>query len=114
LWKRDLLNSMRKDNWHICLAPLGIVVNADVLWVDGLQQGLMWREYDAQGFLVYSFAESVAAMHPYYVLRTIGGAMYLLGGIIMAYNVAMTILGYERQEAPIAGAIVPAAAQPAE
>jgi cytochrome c oxidase cbb3-type subunit I len=85
-----------------------------VLWVAGIQQGLMWREYDEQGFLVYSFAESVAAMHPYFVLRAIGGAMYLLGSLIMAYNVLMTILGYERQEAPIPGSVIPAAAQPAE
>ncbi|MFN7093087.1 cytochrome-c oxidase, cbb3-type subunit I [Allorhizobium sp. NPDC080224] len=114
LWNRNRLYSMRMVNWHFWLATLGIVVYAAVLWVAGIQQGLMWREYDSQGFLVYSFAESVAAMHPYYVLRTIGGVMYLLGGIIMAYNVAMTILGYERQEAPIAGTVVPAAAQPAE
>ncbi|MFL0691098.1 MAG: cytochrome-c oxidase, cbb3-type subunit I [Agrobacterium tumefaciens] len=114
LWNRNRLYSMRMVNWHFWLATLGIVVYAAVLWVAGIQQGLMWREYDDQGFLVYSFAESVAAMHPYYVLRTLGGVMYLLGGIIMAYNIAMTILGYERQEAPIAGTVVPAAAQPAE
>jgi cytochrome c oxidase cbb3-type subunit 1 len=38
-------------------------------------QGLMWREYDEQGFLVYSFAETVQAMHPYYVMRAIGGLL---------------------------------------
>jgi cytochrome c oxidase cbb3-type subunit 1 len=75
----------------------------------------MWREYDEQGFLVYSFAESVAAMFPYFVLRALGGVLYLLGGIIMAYNILMTILGYERQEAPIPGSVTPVAAlQPAE
>lgn len=114
LWNRNRLYSLQLVNWHFWLATLGIVVYAAVLWVAGIQQGLMWREYDDQGFLVYSFAESVAAMHPYYVLRTIGGAMYLLGGLIMAYNIAMTILGYERKEASVAGSSVPAAAQPAE
>jgi cytochrome c oxidase cbb3-type subunit 1 len=114
LWNRNRLYSMRLVNWHFWLATLGIVVYAAVLWVAGIQQGLMWREYDSQGFLVYSFAESVAAMYPYYVLRAVGGAMYLVGGIIMAYNVLMTILGYERQEAPIPGSVAPAAAQPAE
>jgi cytochrome c oxidase cbb3-type subunit 1 len=81
------------------------------MWVAGVQQGLMWREYDDQGFLVYSFAESVAAMFPYYVLRAVGGAMFLTGALLMAFNVTMTILGYERQET------VPGAAptlQPAE
>ncbi|KPF44123.1 cytochrome-c oxidase, cbb3-type subunit I [Rhizobium sp. G187] len=114
LWHRNRLYSMRMVNWHFWLATLGIVVYAAVLWVAGIQQGLMWREYDEQGFLVYSFAESVSAMHPYFVLRALGGAMYLLGGFIMAYNVLMTILGYERQEAPIAGTVAPVAAQPAE
>ncbi len=114
LWNRNRLYSLRLVNWHFWLATIGIVVYAAVLWVAGIQQGLMWREYDEQGFLVYSFAESVAAMFPYYVLRAVGGAMYLLGGIIMAYNVLMTILGYERQEAPIAGSVAPAAVQPAE
>jgi len=63
----------------------------------------MWREYDSQGFLVYSFAETVAAMKPYYIVRTLGGLLYLIGGLVMAYNVTMTILGYQREETPIPG-----------
>jgi cytochrome c oxidase cbb3-type subunit 1 len=103
LWGRQRLYSMRLVNWHFWLATLGIVVYAAVLWVAGIQQGLMWREYNDQGFLVYSFAESVAAMHPYYVLRAIGGLMYLVGALIMGWNVLMTILGHERDEVPIPG-----------
>ena len=61
LWHREGLYSLRLVTWHFWLATLGIVVYAAVLWVAGIQQGLMWREYDEQGFLVYSFAESVAA-----------------------------------------------------
>ncbi len=105
LWGRDRLYSLRLVNWHFWLATLGIVVYAAVMWVAGIQQGLMWREYDDQGFLVYSFAEAVRAMFPYYVLRAVGGGMYLLGGLIMAYNVTMTILGHQRNEAPIGGAV---------
>jgi cytochrome c oxidase cbb3-type subunit I len=105
LWGRDRLYSLRLVNWHFWLATLGIVVYAAVMWVAGIQQGLMWREYDDQGFLVYSFAESVKAMFPYYVLRAVGGGMYLLGGLIMAFNVTMTILGHQRDEAPIGGAV---------
>ncbi|TKC53959.1 MAG: cytochrome-c oxidase, cbb3-type subunit I, partial [Mesorhizobium sp.] len=77
LWNRHRLYSLRLVTWHFWLATLGIVVYASVMWVSGIMQGLMWREYDQQGFLVYSFAETVAAMHPYYVMRAIGGAMYL-------------------------------------
>ena len=112
LWNRPRLYSMRLVNWHFWLATLGIVVYAAVLWVAGIQQGLMWREYNDQGFLVYSFAESVAAMFPYYLLRAIGGLMYLTGGIIMGWNVYMTIRGHERNEAPIPGSVP--AMQPAE
>ncbi len=105
LWNRDRLYSLRLVTWHFWLATLGIVVYAAVMWVSGIQQGLMWREYDDQGFLVYSFAETVAAMHPYYVLRALGGALFLLGGVVMAYNLIMTILGYEREEEPIGGRV---------
>ncbi|MCV3211820.1 cytochrome-c oxidase, cbb3-type subunit I [Mesorhizobium sp. YC-39] len=105
LWNRERLYSLRLVTWHFWLATLGIVVYAAVMWVSGIMQGLMWREYDEQGFLVYSFAETVAAMHPYYVMRAIGGAMYLSGALIMAWNITMTILGYQREEDPMPGSV---------
>jgi cytochrome c oxidase cbb3-type subunit 1 len=61
-------------------------------------QGLMWREYDDQGFLVYSFAESVAAMYPYYVIRMLGGLFFLLGALIMVYNLIRTVRESPRAE----------------
>ncbi len=67
----------------------------------GIMQGLMWREYDAEGFLVYSFAETVAALHPYYIARAFGGMLYLAGGLVMAFNIWMTIRGRVRNERPI-------------
>lgn len=112
LWGRTQLYSMRMVNWHFWLATLGIVIYAAVMWVAGITQGLMWREYDPQGFLVYSFAESVAAMHPYYVLRIFGGVLYLLGGLIMAWNVYKTIRGDIRDEKPLVATST--SAQPAE
>ncbi|OGT17237.1 MAG: hypothetical protein A2342_05350 [Gallionellales bacterium RIFOXYB12_FULL_54_9] len=54
-------------------------------------QGLMWRDYDEFGSLTYTFIESVSAMHPYYVMRTVGGAIFNLGTWIMLYNVVMTV-----------------------
>ena len=104
LWHRERLYSVRMVTWHFWLATLGIVIYAASMWVAGIQQGLMWREFNEQGFLVYSFAETVAAMFPYYVLRMLGGALYLAGGLLMAWNVTMTILGHQRREAPIPGA----------
>ncbi|MDH6267269.1 cytochrome c oxidase cbb3-type subunit 1 [Rhizobium sp. SG_E_25_P2] len=112
LWNRQRLYSLRLVNWHFWLATIGIVIYAAALWVAGIQQGLMWREYNEQGFLVYSFAESVAAMFPYYLLRVLAGVLYLTGSLLMGFNIFMTIMGYERKEAPLPGAMP--AAVPAE
>jgi len=101
LWNRDRLYSLRLVNWHLWLATIGIVIYAAVLWVAGITQGLMWREYDEQGFLVNSFVESVSAIHPEYVMRTLGGGLYLIGGLVMAYNVYRTIRGDVRKEVPM-------------
>ncbi len=116
LWNRQRLYSIRMVNWHFWLATLGIVLYAAAMWVAGIQQGLMWREYDDQGFLVYSFAETVLAMFPYYVIRTLGGVLYLAGGFVMAWNVYQTIRGNLRNEAPMGGAqpATGATMQPAE
>jgi len=65
------------------------------MWVAGITQGLMWRAYDALGFLQYSFVDSVDASHWPFVIRAIGGVLYLLGGLIMAYNVWRTVLGHQ-------------------
>ncbi len=51
----------------------------------------MWREVDANGFLVNSFADTVAAKLPMYVVRGLGGLMFLSGAIIMCYNLYMTV-----------------------
>jgi cytochrome c oxidase cbb3-type subunit I len=61
------------------------------MWVSGIMQGLMWRAYDHLGFLQYSFVETVAALHPYYVIRATGGVLYLTGALLMAYNLWRTV-----------------------
>ncbi|MDH3741865.1 MAG: cytochrome-c oxidase, cbb3-type subunit I [Hyphomicrobiales bacterium] len=110
LWDRQGLYSLRMVNWHLWLATLGIVLYASSMWVSGITQGLMWREYDAQGFLVYSFAESVAAMFPFYVIRMLGGLLYLAGALLMVWNVVQTIKGRTRIEAPMGTTVAPATA----
>ncbi|MBJ3777490.1 cytochrome-c oxidase, cbb3-type subunit I [Acuticoccus mangrovi] len=93
LWNRTQLYSMRLVNWHFWLGTLGIVLYAASMWVSGITQGLMWREYSQEGYLVYSFAETVAALHPYYIIRGLGGVLYLAGGILFAINIVQTIRG---------------------
>ena len=101
LWARSRMYSLRLINWHFWLATLGIVFYTASMWVAGITQGLMWREYGADGYLVNSFADAVAAIHPMYVLRCVGGALYLAGAVVMTVNIWRTILGHLREEAPL-------------
>ena len=91
LWKRERLYSLQLVSWHFWLATIGIVLYAASMWVTGIMEGLMWRQVDAQGFLVNSFADTVAAKFPMYVVRGTGGILYLTGALIMAYNLWMTV-----------------------
>ena len=90
LWNTEIY-SAKLVNMHFWMATIGIVIYIVAMWISGIMQGLMWRDYDEFGTLTYTFAESVAAMHPYYVLRTVGGLIYALGSVVMLYNVVMTI-----------------------
>jgi cytochrome c oxidase cbb3-type subunit 1 len=101
LWAKERLYSLRMINWHFWLATLGIVLYAASMWSAGIMQGLMWREYGADGYLVYAFSEVTMAMHPMYLMRAAGGLLYLTGALVMAYNVWMTIAGKQREEKPM-------------
>lgn len=101
LWGRQRLYSLRMVNWHFWLASAGIVFYAASMWVAGIMQGLMWREYGSDGYLVYSFVETVAAMKPMYLMRAFGGLLYLSGFVIMIVNVWATLAGKVRDEKPM-------------
>jgi cytochrome c oxidase cbb3-type subunit 1 len=51
----------------------------------------MWRTYNDGGTLAYTFVDSLVAMHPYYIARTVGGLLFLIGALVGCYNVWMTI-----------------------
>ncbi|MCL4678529.1 MAG: cytochrome-c oxidase, cbb3-type subunit I [Alphaproteobacteria bacterium] len=93
LWGREKLYSMKLVNIHLWVATIGIVLYIAAMWVSGIMQGLMWRDYNDMGFLEYSFVESVMAMHPFYIIRALGGVLYLAGALIMVYNFYRTIKG---------------------
>jgi cytochrome c oxidase cbb3-type subunit I len=101
LWNKRDLYSLRLVSWHFWIATLGIVLYITSMWVAGILQGLMWRSYTPQGYLEYSFIETVQAMHPFYVIRAIGGTLFLIGFCLMLYNVYMTITSSE-EAAPVA------------
>ena len=98
LWKKKAVWSERLISWHFWVATLGIVFYITAMWVSGIMQGLMWRAYDELGFLQYSFVETVEAMHPYYVIRALGGVFYLTGALIMAFNLWKTVTEGEAAE----------------
>uniref|UniRef100_UPI0038D1662F cytochrome-c oxidase, cbb3-type subunit I n=1 Tax=Neoroseomonas soli TaxID=1081025 RepID=UPI0038D1662F len=114
LWRKKAIWSQKLIEWHFWLATLGIVFYITAMWVSGIMQGLMWRAYDELGFLQYSFVETVEAMHPYYVIRTLGGLLYLTGGLLMAYNLWKTVTSGEAAEPAPAAVPASAIASPAE
>ena len=85
------LYSLKLVNWHFWIATIGIVFYITSMWVAGIMQGLMWRAYTPQGFLEYSFVETTEALHPEYVIRAIGGGLFVIGALIMVYNIWRTI-----------------------
>ena len=91
LWKKDRLYSLKLAEWHFWIATLGILLYICAMWVSGIMEGLMWREYTPQGFLANSFVETVSAKHIENVIRTLGGAMFLAGAVIMSYNLWRTV-----------------------
>jgi cytochrome c oxidase cbb3-type subunit I len=107
------LYSLKLVDWHFWIASIGIVFYISAMWVAGIMQGLMWRAYTDQGFLEYSFVETTEAMHPMYVIRALGGALFLAGALIMVFNIYKTLASQSVAEAdsPI---IAPAGLAPAE
>jgi cytochrome c oxidase cbb3-type subunit 1 len=103
LWNRRLY-SLKLVNWHFWISTIGIVLYITSMWVAGILQGLMWRAYTSLGFLEYSFVETVEAMHPFYVIRALGGILFLAGALIMAFNLWKTVTSAE--EAEPAGAVL--------
>jgi cytochrome c oxidase cbb3-type subunit 1 len=73
------------------------------MWVAGIGQGLMLRAFDQYGNLAYTFVETVTFMHIPYVVRAVGGALFLSGMALMAYNLYMTVWGARREVVPVAG-----------
>jgi cytochrome c oxidase cbb3-type subunit 1 len=91
LFDRKQMYSVALINLHFWLSTIGTVLYVTSMWVNGLMQGLMWRAYNADGTLTYSFVESVAAAKPGYIVRFVGGSIFLLGMLVMGYNTWRTI-----------------------
>lgn len=95
VWGKAKMYSTNLINIHFWMSTIGVVFYISSMWISGVMQGLMWRTVNSDGSLTYTFAQTVAAMHPYYVLRLIGGLIYFSGMLLMAYNVFKTITSGE-------------------
>ncbi|MBX7149790.1 cytochrome-c oxidase, cbb3-type subunit I [bacterium] len=85
------LYSEKLANFHFWIGTFGIVLYMAAMYVSGLTQGLMWRALTPEGTLLYpSFLESIFASQNMYYLRIVGGTLYLVTFIIMAYNLIKT------------------------
>jgi cytochrome c oxidase cbb3-type subunit 1 len=90
LFRKERMYSIELINLHFWMSTIGTVLYIASLWVNGVLQGLMWRAYNQDGTLTYSFVESVVASYPGYIVRLIGGGIFFCGMLVMAYNVWMT------------------------
>ena len=90
MWNTSMF-SVQLVNVHFWLATIGTAIYITSMWVAGIMQGLMWRAYDDYGNLSYTFVESVAQMHPYYIMRAMGGFIFFTGAVVMLINVLATI-----------------------
>lgn len=90
LFGQKEMHSIKAIEVHFWLATVGIVLYISSLWISGVMEGLMWRALNTDGTLTYTFVESVKAKHPYYLIRLLGGTLYLSGMVIMLWNVLKT------------------------
>ena len=101
------LYSKKLANQHFWIATLGIILYAIPMYIAGFMQGLMWQDFNQDGTLVNAdFLKMVDAMHPYYILRSLGGLLYIIGAVMMFYNLIKTaksgnFLANEEAEAPV-------------
>jgi cytochrome c oxidase cbb3-type subunit 1 len=101
VWGRTEMYSKRLIEIHFWVATIGIVLYIAAMWIAGVMQGLMWRATNPDGTLTYAFIESIKATYPYYVIRLLGGVLYLGGMVIMLYNAVMTVRAGKAEDAPV-------------
>ena len=91
LWHTQMY-SMRLVAAHFWTSTIGIVLYITSMWSAGITQGLMWRAFNDEGYLKYpEFIETVVRLVPFYWVRLFGGSLYLIGMLMLVFNMAKTI-----------------------
>ena len=85
------LYSQKLANWHFWIGTLGIIFYVVPMYWAGFMQSLAWKEFTPEGQLKYQFIETVQQMRPFYAMRGIGGTLYLIGAVMMSYNLFKTV-----------------------
>ena len=88
---RTQLYSQKLANWHFWIGTLGIVFYTVPMYWAGFMQSLAWKEFTPEGQLKYQFMETVQQMKPFYAMRGVGGSLFLIGTLMMCYNLYKTI-----------------------
>lgn len=101
LYGKSEMYSTKLVTTHFWIATIGTVLYIAALWISGVMQGLMWRAVNADGTLAYSFVESVKGSYPFWAIRVLGGTLFLVGMILMAYNMFKTMAGGKTQDVPV-------------
>jgi cytochrome c oxidase cbb3-type subunit I/II len=91
MWGTNLYSKKLATN-HFWLGTIGIIIYAVPMYWAGFEQSLMWKSFTPEGQLKFQFLETVNSIKPFYVLRSIGGAIYLVGTLVMVYNLYKTIV----------------------
>ncbi len=90
MWGTNLY-SKKLATSHFWLGTIGIIIYAVPMYWAGFEQSLMWKSFTPEGQLKFQFLETVTNIKPLYILRSIGGALYLSGALLMVYNLYKTI-----------------------
>ena len=101
VFNKDAMYSTRLIDVHFWTSTIGVVLYAVSMWISGITQGLMWRAFNDDGTLTYSFIESLKFTYPYYGLRLLGGLVFFSGMLIMVYNVWKTVAAARVEPVPV-------------
>ncbi len=102
LFGKKEMYSVSLINTHFWIATIGTVLYIASMWIAGVMQGLMWRAGNPDGTLAYAFVEGVKGSYPFWSIRLLGGILFLVGMLIMAFNMFKTIAGGKAQDVPVA------------